>query len=297
MFSSIKNYIFERKWILSRFLSKMYFIDDKTFLKIKYRLSFGKKLNIEKPQTFSEKINWLKLYDRKPEYNMMADKYAVRNYIKEKIGEEHLIPLLGVWESFDDINFDELPEQFVLKCTHDTASVIVCKSKTDFDKNAARQKITKKLKTNLFWFGREWVYKDIKPRIIAEKYMEDSNSKELRDYKFYCFNGVPHYIYVSRNLSNHALGQISFYDMNFEPAPFGRTDFKPISDKIMPPINLKLMEEYAKILSSGHRFLRVDFYEVDGKIYFGELTFYPTAGYMHFDPEEWDKKLGDLIVL
>lgn len=295
MIRKILNAIKQPKILFTLILNKMKFLPDKTYLKLRYRVEFGKKLDLKNPKSFNEKLNWLKLYDRKPIYNTMVDKYEVRKYISETIGEEYLIPLIGIWNSFDEIDFDALPEQFVLKCTHDSGSVVICKDKSKFDYNAAKRKLERKFNKNLYWWAREWVYKDIKPRIIAEKYMNDGIHDDMVDYKFFCFNGKPEYIYVSENLSDHKNGAISFYDMDFNEAPFRRTDFKKLDHAPEKPESFDKMVELAKILSKDHYFLRVDFYDICGKIYFGELTFCPAAGYMPIVPQEWDYKLGEML--
>ena len=271
---------------------------DKAYLKIKYRLLMNEKLNLKNPKTFNEKLQWLKLFDRKDEYTMMVDKYAVREYIKDTIGEEYLIPLLGVWDNPDDIDFDSLPNQFVLKCNHNSGlGMYICKDKSTLDIEKVKKDLKKGLRQNYFITSREWPYKNVKRRIVAEQYMEDSTYGELRDYKFYCFGGVPRYIYVSRNLADPVAGEISFYDMEFNEAPFHRNDYKMLEGEIVPPASFETMVEYAKTLSQGHKFLRVDFYDVDGKLFFGELTFYPTSGNMKLEPENWEYKLGELISL
>lgn len=297
MKSRLLNILKNPKILVVFLLNCMKILPDKIYLKIRYRIEFKKKLDIKNPRTFNEKLNWLKLYDRKLEYKKMVDKYDVRQYIADKIGEEYLIPLLGIWDNFDDIDFDKLPEQFVLKCTHDSGSVVVCKDKKAFDYTDARRKIKRKQKKDLFWWGREWPYKDLSPRIIAEKYMKDEKSEDLVDYKFFCFNGEPKFIYISENLSNHELASISFFDLEFNSVPFKRNDFRELQHPPVRPVNFEKMVELSKILSKNHIFLRVDFYEINGKIYFGELTFFPAAGYLPIVPYEWDEKLGDLIRL
>lgn len=282
-------------------LSFLKFLDDETYIKIKYKLIFGRKINLNNPTTFCEKLQWLKLHDRKPEYCKLVDKYDVRSYIAEMIGEEYLIPLIGVWEKVDDIDFDGLPDQFVLKCTHDSGSVVICKDKSKFDKKAAVKKLKRKSNRNLYWWGREWPYKDLKPRIVAEQYLKDDEcetTKELRDYKFFCFNGNPEYCQV---ISNRFTRQsVNFFNMNWEHQEF--TGFalppKPVSDiEISKPQNFDKMVWAAAKLSQSHSFLRVDFYEANGRMYFGELTFYPASGFGQFYPLEWNEKIGSMIKL
>ena len=293
--SKIINIIKNPNILNIKILNSLKFLSDEIYLKILYRLEFHKKLNLEHPKTFNEKMNWLKLNNRNPKYNILVDKYEVRKYISATIGEEYLIPLLGVWNNFDEINFDSLPEQFVLKCTHDSGSIIICKNKNNFNYKKAKEKLERKLKKNLYWWGREWVYKNLKPRIIAEKYMNDGIHEDMIDYKFFCFNGEPKYIYISENLSDHKNSAISFYDMNFKKTPFRRTDYKDLNYTPDKPENFDEMIKLSKILSKNHNFLRVDFYDIAGKIYFGELTFYPAAGFLPIVPSEWDLKLGDML--
>lgn len=273
------------------------FLPTKIFLKLKYRIRLNKKLNIDYPQTFNEKLQWLKIYNKKDKYTIMVDKYEAKKYVANKIGEEYIIPTFGVWKNFDEINFSELPEQFVLKCTHDSGGLVICRDKKEFDIEKAKTKINKSLKRNYYYSGREWPYKNIKPRIIAEKYMQKGNCLELKDYKFYCFNGEPRYLYVSEGLENHHTASISFLDMNFEKAPFGRSDYKQFEILPEKPKKFEEMKDLARILSKDIIFLRVDFYEIEGKIYFGELTFCPCSGFMPFDPPEYDKILGDMLKL
>ena len=265
---------------------------DKAFLKMRYKRKFGKKLNLENPQNFNEKLQWLKLYDRKPEYTQMVDKYEAKKYVAERIGEEYIIPTLGVWEKFEDIDFDSLPNQFVLKCTHDSGGLVICRDKATFDKEAAKKKINKSLKVNYYLKGREWPYKNVKPRIIAEEYMEDAKTKELIDYKFYCFNGKVKYLYISEGLDNHSTAKISFVTLDWTFAPFNRSDYKPFALLPQEPFHFNEMIKIAEKLSYGINFMRVDLYEINEKVYFSELTFTPCSGFMPFQPKIWDLKLG-----
>lgn len=276
----------------------MRIIPDKIYLKILYKKILGDKLDLKNPLTFNEKLQWLKIYDRNPEYTMMVDKYAVREYVKEKIGEEYLIPLVGgPWDKFDEIDFDKLPDQFVLKSTHDSGSVCICRNKRHFDIDDARKKITYSLAQNFFDVGREWPYKNVQPRIIAEQYMEDENKKEMIDYKFYCFNGEFKFLYVSQGLENHQTARISFLTPDWEFAEFRRMDYQPFDELPPKPDQFENMKKLVNILSEGFQFIRVDLYEINGHIYFSELTFSPCSGFMPFEPKEWDKKVGDWLVL
>ncbi len=274
------------------------FVPDKIYLKIAYKLSLKKKLNLKNPQTFNEKLQWLKLYDRKPEYTKMVDKYEVREYIASKIGEEYLIPLVGgPWNSFDEIDFDKLPDQFVLKTTHDSGGVVICRNKSEFDKQKARTLLTKSLKYSFFWRGREWPYKNCKPRIIAEKYMEDEKTAELRDYKFFSFDGEVKTLFIATDRQKvDEDTKFDFFDMDYNHLDFrnGHPNAKIYPEK---PKTFDEMKRIAAVLSEGIPQVRVDLYEVNGKIYFGEMTFFHWSGFVPFEPEEWDKNFGDWIKL
>lgn len=272
-------------------------LPDKLFIKALYRFTFEKKLNLKNPKGFNEKMQWLKLYDRKKEYTEMVDKYKVKQYVANKIGKEYVIPLYGVWEKFDDIDFGSLPDKFVLKCTHDSGGLVIVDNKDKLDIDKAKNKINNSLKVDYFRPGREWPYKNVKPQIIAEKYMASDKQKELIDYKFFCFNGVPKLLYVSEGLSNHATAKMNFFDMDYNRMDFYRKDYNQFNELPPKPKKFEKMKELAILLSKNIPFLRVDFYEIDGMIYFGELTFYPCSGLIPFEPEEWDKKLGDMLKL
>lgn len=272
-------------------------MSDKAYLKLRYNCIMGKKLNLDNPVTYNEKLQWLKLYDRKPEYTKMVDKYEAKKYVADIIGEEYIIPTLGVWDNVNDIDFDALPNQFVLKCTHDSGGIVICKDKAELDIENAKNTLNHFLNRNFYSVHREWPYKDVQPRIIAEKYMEDESGKDLKDYKFFCFNGEPKLLYISEGLSDHSTAKISFADMDYNIAEFKRNDFKPFDELPKKPINFEKMKELAKVLSKDRAFIRVDFYEINKKIFFGELTFFPCSGYLPFDPEKYDKILGDWITL
>ena len=268
-------------------------MDDEKYLSKLYYARLGKKLDLVNPKTFNEKLQWLKLYDRKPIYTTMVDKYAVKQYVAERIGKECIIPTLGVWDKFDDIDFTKLPNQFVLKCTHDSGGVAICRDKNSFDKQTAKMKIERSLKKNYYWHGREWPYKDVKPRIIAEQYMEDKNTKELRDYKFYCFHGVPKMIMVN---SGRGAGETTadYYDMERNYLDF--TWGYPHSNHTQSmPENFELMKQLATVLSENIPHIRVDFYEVNGSVYFGELTFFDGSGFDIIAPEDWDIQIGSWV--
>ena len=273
-------------------------LPDKLFIQLRYKEIFNKKINLRKPKTFNEKIQWLKLYDRNPDYVKMVDKIAAKDYVSSIIGKEYIIPTIGIYNKFEDIDFSKLPNQFVIKCNHDSGNVIICNNKSNLDIEEVRKKINKSLKYNFYKRGREWPYKYIKPQIIIEKFLyNENNDSQLRDYKFFCFNGKPKFMYVSEGLENHKTAKIDFVDMQFKRTPFGRSDFQKFNT--LPPKPRKFMEmkKIAKILSKDIPFVRVDLYEVNNTIYFSELTFFPGGGFIRFTPKEWDYKIGKLLNL
>lgn len=291
-----KYFVFKLIIKIFRITGFLKLLPDKLFLKLYYPVMMNEDLDLVNPKTFNQKLQWLKLYDRKPEYSIMVDKYAVKEYVSKRIGSEYVIPTLGVWEKFEDINFDALPNQFVLKCTHDSGGIVICRDKSKLDLVEARKKINDSLKNNYFYNGREWPYKNVKPRIIAEAYMEDKGTAALRDYKFFCFGGIAkcYKVDFDRFVEHHA----NYFDTEGKLLDFGEVICPPVFDKkIDMPVSLPKMIELAELLSKENPFLRVDFYDVNGKIYFGEMTFYPSSGYGKFIPEEWDLKLGEWIYI
>ena len=271
-------------------------VPDQLFLRAAFRARFGRKLDLNNPKTFNEKLQWMKLYNRKPEYTMMVDKYLVRNYVREKIGEEYLIPLLGVWDDPDKIDFDKLPMQFVLKCNHNSGlGMCICKDKNNLDIEQVKKELRKGIEQDYYLTGREWPYKNVPRRIIAEKYMEDV-SGELIDYKFMVFNGEVKCSFVGSNLYSSEGLHITFYDNEWNIMPLER--HYPRSTTPLPkPECFDEMKKLAAKLAKNMPFVRVDFYEVEGKVYFGELTFFPGGGYEEFTPESWDYTLGNWIKL
>lgn len=271
-------------------------IPDKIYLKLMYRHRMKKKLNLKKPQTFNEKLQWLKLYNRNPEYTKMVDKYEAKKYVADIIGEEYIIPTLGVWNNVEDIEFESLPNQFVLKCTHDSGGVIICKDKKNFNIENAKKKLKDSLKQNFYYKGREWPYKNVKPRIIAEKFMYDENTEDLNDYKFMCFNGQVKCSFTCTERRSSSGLKVTFFDKEWHKMPFER--HYPSSNKeIKKPINYDLMLRISEKLSQDMDFVRVDLYEINGKVYFGELTFFPGCGMEEFIPDKWDNILGSWLAL
>lgn len=271
-------------------------LPDKVYLKLIYHARTGIWPNLDNPRDYTEKLQWEKIHDHNPQYTMMVDKYTVRKYISEKIGDNYLIPLLGVWENAKDIDFAKLPNQFVLKCTHDSGSVRICHDKQSFDINEAVISLNKKLRKGTFWFTREWPYRNVHPRIIAEQYMEDESKEELKDYKVLCFNGVPKLIQVHSGRFNGVHTQ-DFYDLNWKKTNMTQCGM-PMSDKcIAKPETFDEMMHLSALLSNGIPHLRVDWYSINGKLYFGELTFFDASGFERFDDPKVERLLGDWIDL
>ncbi len=255
-------------------------LPDEVALKIQYKNVFLKKLDLKNPKTFNEKLQWLKLYNRKPEYTKMVDKYEAKKYVASIIGEEYIIPTYGVWDHFDDIDISSLPNQFVLKCTHGSGDVVVVKDKSSFDIASAKSKLEKSLSTNYYTISREWPYKNVKPRIIMEPYLEDEKTKELTDYKIYCFNGRCDYVMTCID-RNKGETKFIYFDRDWNVMKEFSNDGMKYGDIITVdrPKQLDKMFEFASVLSKDLPFVRADFYECNGQLYFGELTFYPSGGF------------------
>ncbi len=270
-------------------------LSDKKFLDLCFDYYLGKKINWDNPQTYNEKLQWLKIYDRQDRYTKMVDKYEAKNYVKNIIGQEYIIPTIGIYDKFEDINFDKLPQQFVMKCTHDSGGLVICKDKNKLNLKETKKKINKCLKVNYFNCWKEWPYKNVKPRIIIEKYMSNSDSEGINDYKFFCFNGKVKLLFIATDrVRENEETKFDFYDENFNHLPIKNGH----PNAIIPPskpINFEKMKKLAEILSTDIPHLRVDFYEINGKIYFGELTFSHWAGMVPFEPEEYDLILGNWI--
>lgn len=271
------------------------FIPDKKFLEIKYRYKIGKVLDWSNLKTYNEKLQWLKLHERNEKYTSLVDKYEVKEIVANVIGKKYIIPTLGVWNSFEEIDFTTLPQQFVLKCTHDSGGIVICKDKDNFNMLSAKKIINRSLKHNYYWSGREWPYKNIKPRIIAEPYFQDSKYKELRDYKFFVFNGVPQILFIATNRNKEGSETcFDFFDMDFQHLNIknGHPNANIIPEK---PKTFEEMKLIVGKLAEKIKHVRVDLYEVDGRIFFGELTFFHHSGFAKFEPEKWDYILGDWL--
>lgn len=280
-------------YIVSNYLT---FLPDKLYLSLRYRCKMGHWIDWKNPKTFTEKIQWLKIHNRRPEYTRMVDKFAVKEYVAGIIGEEYIIPTLGVWNRPEEIDWESLPDQFVLKTTHGGGGggVVICKDKKTFDKEKAIKKLTESLNSDIYKSFREWPYKDVPKRIIAEKFMAPEKSpapKDLLDFKFFCFKGEPKFLYVSDSPSH----SLAFLNTDWTLTDFGRDDYHPLNNIPEKPENLEEMLAIARKLSAGIPHVRVDLYNIDKHIYFGELTLYTGSGYIPFNPKEYDGKLGDLL--
>lgn len=279
-------------------------LPDKTYLQLLYRFKMGHRLDLNHPKTFTEKIQWLKLYNRRPEYTLMVDKYVVKKYVADIIGEKYIIPTLGVWDKPEDIDWDALPNEFVLKTTHGGGSggVVICKDKKTFDRNKAILTLRDSMNGDIYRSLREWPYKDVKKRVLAEKYMAPKDMVnnpiyDLSDYKFFCFNGEPKYCQVIRD--RHSKESIDFYDMNWRHQEF--VGLNPIASNGINPVPRPLLLDdmicICHKLSENMKFVRIDMYVIDNRIYFGEITFYPASGMGLFNPDKWNEELGNLISL
>ena len=271
------------------------FLPNETYIQLNYFAHFRKFADLKNPKTFNEKLNWLKLHDHNPIYSKLVDKYEVKPIVANMIGEEYIIPTLGVWDHFDEINFDALPRQFVLKCTHDSEGVVIVRDKDKLKKSEAKKKLEDALRQNFFFIGREWPYKNVKPRIIAEPYLVDKETMELRDYKFFCFDGEPKALYVASDRAQNET-KFDYFDMEFNHLDI-RQKYPNASVPIKKPKTFDQMIKLSRELSSGFAHVRVDLYEANGKLYFGELTFSHWNGFVPFDPDTWDKTFGDWITL
>lgn len=273
-----------------------HWMSDERYLKVAYRLKMGRRLHLDPPVTFNEKIQWLKIHDRKPIYTTLVDKYLVKKWVADRIGEEYVIPTLGVWEHFNDIDFNTLPDQFVLKCTHNSGGVVICRNKAELNLKSAKKTIERDLSRNFYWGQREWPYKNVVPRIIAEQYLEDKETDSLIDYKFFAFDGDVKALFVATDRNSKKETKFDFYDANFHHLPIinGHPNARVEPAK---PETFDRMKELAAILSKGIPQVRCDFYEVDGKVYFGEMTFSHYSGFVPFEPSEYDVIFGEWIHL
>lgn len=273
-------------------------LPDDEFLRRKFRAVFGRELDLQNPKTFNEKLQWLKLYNRIPEQTIMVDKYRVRDYIAQTLGDEYLIPLLGVWDDPDEIDFDTLPDRFVLKCNHNSGlGMCICHDKAKLDIGKVRKELRRGLNEDYYIRHREWPYKNVPRKIICEQYMEDESGTGLRDYKVHCFHGEPKFILVcSERFSKEGLKE-DFYDVDWNLLDLKRPNHPNSCSGIQKPHQLEEMLRCAKKLAKNFPFARIDFYIIHSRIYFGEITFFPASGFEKFVPEQWDMTLGEWISL
>lgn len=282
------NYIVEKSLRL---------LPDRLYLQLMYYKHFKKFINFNDPQSFNEKLQWLKIYNRNPLYTTLVDKLEMKEWLEDVVGEGYTVPTLGVWEKPEDIDFDSLPEQFVLKWNHDSGSIVICKDKNKFDKIDAINKLRHGAQFNGFWYGREWPYLNVPPKVFAEPYMEDSTTHELRDFKVFTFNGDAKLLLIASERQKEGVDtKFDFYDMELNHIDM-RNQHENAAIPPIPPKSFPLMKELAERISKGFAHLRIDFYEVDGKVYIGELTLYHGSGLMTFAPDKWYRILGDWIDL
>lgn len=270
------------------------FVPSAPYLKMVYRIKTGEKLHLKNPVGFNEKLNWLKLNHIHPGYTQLVDKLAVRDYIREKIGEDYLFPLLGSWDSFDDIDFDALPDKFVLKCNHDSGSVKLITDKSKMDKAALKAFFERRLATNAYCLGREYPYKDVPPKMMAEAFMEAPDGGGINDYKFFCFQGKPKLLFVATDRATDV--RFDFFDMDFQHLDIVNIH-EQSGKEIQKPSCFEEMKSLAETLSQGMEFVRIDLYEIGGRVYFGEFTFFHGGGFYLFHPAHWENDLGDLLPL
>jgi len=272
-------------------------MSDKAFLNLFYKVSFGKGIDWNNPKSFNEKLQWLKLYDDNPVYPIIVDKLEMKKWVSSKIGEGYTIPTLGIWDTPDEIDFESLPNQFVLKWNHDSGSIVVCKDKKTFNKEKAIKILRRGLKVNGYWYGRERPYLSVPPKVFAEEYMEDEHTHELRDYKIFTFDGKAKLLLIASERQKEGVDtKFDFYDLELNHINM-RNQHENAKIAPEPPSQFNLMKELAEKLSQGFIHLRVDFYEVNTKVYIGELTLYHGSGFMTFSPESWYLKLGSWINL
>ncbi|WP_218645659.1 MULTISPECIES: ATP-grasp fold amidoligase family protein [unclassified Acinetobacter] len=269
---------------------------DALYLKLLFPLKTGYKLNLNKPRTYNEKLQWLKIHYKTPVMTKMVDKFLAKEFARNIIGDDFIVKSYGTWNSFEEIDFNVLPKSFVLKTTHDQGGVIIVRDKNKLDKEYAKNKLSKHLNRQHYFLSREWPYKNVKPRIMAEALLIDNEVDDLYDYKFYCFDGEPKIMYIAHGRHTDTC-YFDFYDMDFNKLDISRPGYPQSNQHFEIPANWELMKQLARKLSLGFPHLRVDFYNINGRVYLGELTFFQGGGLMPFQPEIWDKVLGDWIHL
>ena len=298
--SNIIHTIFHPTHLASSIVFKTakFWTNDELYLKVLFLIKTKRILNLKNPTSYNEKLQWLKLFNRQPLYTQLVDKYAVKQIVTEKIGEEHVIPLLGVWDNPEDINWDILPNEFVLKTTHGggNTGVVICKDKTTIDKNKAIERLQKSLNSDIYLLYREWPYKNVKRKIIAEKLIKPQTDEEIRDYKFYCFHGEPQFVAVASERFSGKGPYFDYFDMKGNKLLLEQGGRNNPNTPKLPP-NYPEMQEIAKKLSQGIPHVRLDLYSINGKIYFGEYTFFDASGFENFHPKKWDRIFGHYLIL
>ena len=287
-------YIIFRQPAVEKMMKK---VPDDVYLKLLFRARMGAPLNLRNPVTFNEKIQWLKLNDRNPLYTELVDKLRVKEWVKKKIGEQYVTPTYASWDHVDDIDISILPTSFALKNNHDSGSVILCHNKNSFNLGIAKAELAKSFKNNYFYSCREWPYKNVKKAIFAEELLDINSENGIIDYKFYCFNGEPKFLYISQGMDSHETARLSFVGLDWKPMPFSRDDYASFDELPPKPKSFDEMIELAKILSSGITFVRVDLFEYHGLPRFSEMTFSPCGGFMVFHPQKWDSIAGSMLDL
>lgn len=299
MFKKIQRYIANPYYALGDDMIKKcpHWMSDKFYLSVLWKKVMGYELDWRHPRTFNEKLQWLKLNDQNPLYTTLVDKYRVKQWVADKIGEQYVIPTLAVYGSVDEINLDALPERFVLKCNHDSGSVVICKDKASFDLEEAKRKLSGALKENFYWKAREWPYKNVRRCVFAEQYMED-DSGGLTDYKVSCFNGDPYKVMVCMDRYSSEATKYYSFDKNWNLLRHNRMGkVAPEGFSLPKPLNVDKMFEFSSMLAKDIPFVRADYYEVKGALFFGELTFFPEGGFDKAILKETDELYGSMIVL
>lgn len=301
MFGKVKRYFRDPYYALGYDMIQKcpHLMSDKFYLSVLWKMKMGYELDWKHPKTFNEKLQWLKLHDRNPLYTTLVDKYRVKQWVADKIGEQYVIPTLAVYNSVDEIDLDKLPDQFVLKCNHDSGSAVICRDKSTFDLEVVKRKLGDALKKNFYWEAREWPYKNVKRCVLAEKFLEGLDVKSApADYKFYCFGGEPKLFYITSDKGGILPTREDFFDIDGRHLDIQDKNY-PNNPRRIPqlPSQLDDMLRVSRILAKGTMHLRVDFYEIAGRVYCGELTFYEDGGFCEFSPEKHNRILGDWIKL
>lgn len=300
LYNAVRSLFHKPRHFVSALCFRLSFLfPDKLYLKLIHRLELGRKLDLKNPKTYNDKLQWLKLYCHRPEFTMMADKVAVKPFVAERIGAEYVAPLIGVWDRVEDIEWDRLPQKFVLKTNHDGGNfgVVICKDKDTFDRAKAEKRLKASLRRNTYLLGREWPYKNIPRKVFAEEYIEDQGREELLDYKFYCFDGKVRIVFIASGRQTGKEVCIDYYDTDGNHIDGLRQSHPNAPVPPAKPVHFDLMKSLAENLSEGIPHVRVDFYEANGSVYFSELTFFPYGGWAAFHPEKYDTILGDYLKL